>query len=337
MRGFRPLFRIFSVLALFASPGPLQAGSGISTAIPTVHGTRTVALCAVAQGNRQQAIQHSLQAFRQAALGWNVEITLLPYSNSQQAIEDFRNGVCDLVNLTGAEAQPFNRFSATLEAPGALPGSQHLSTVLQALALEKAAPLMRNGEFEVVAIWPAGNLYAWVADAALRTPDNLAGHTLSPHAAPEPMATLASLTGMKLINGSRELVADLLVSDSLSEPSSGYVGALSLPLNQLTHQILARHNALPENFGRQARQHTADHFDEWQALIDEAVRSHAHNHWINLDAQQRSEWQTLYQQIRLRLRSDGFYDATALTLMRKVRCALDNALLECGGGALQVE
>lgn len=342
MRRIRTLCWTLSCLScLLACAGPAFAAGGINTAIPQIHATRNVSLCNVTSPGKDDTLQQALTDFRQAALAWHVDIQPLHYQDSAQAADDFRQGVCDLVNLPGAQAGEFNRFSATLEAVGAAPDYEHLQTALRALALEKAAPLLRNGEFEVVSIWPAGAEYLQVSEPTLADPALLANRTLAVATSPEALTALAALTGMVAINGATPPTAlqhgvDVSAVTATRDPArSGQL--LTLPLRQRTWQLIARHSALPADFGQQARRHAAHTFERRLQPLQQREQQWPATTWIALDDPQRSAWNGLYQQIRVQLRNDAVYDASALTLLRKVRCALDSSALECGGGSLQVE
>ena len=338
MRRIRTLRWTLSGLScLLACAGPTFAAGGIHTAIPQIHATRNVKLCSVSTPGADDGLQQGLADFRQAALEWSVDIQPLHYQDSAQAADDFRQGVCDLVNLPGVQAGAFNRFSATLEAVGAVPDYEHLQTALRALALEKAAPLLRSGEFEVVSIWPAGAEYLQVSDTSLADPAQLTNRTLATTAAPAELTALAALTHMVTINGdTTRHEADISTVTTPSNLASTRQ-LLSLPLRQRTWQLIARHSALPADFGQQARRHAAHTFDLRVQSLKQREQQWPAAAWIVLDDPQRSAWNGLYQQIRVQLRNDAVYDASALTLLRKVRCALDSAALECGGGSLQVE
>lgn len=324
---------------LLACAGPTFAAGGINTAIPQIHATRNVNLCNVTSPGNDDALQQALTDFRQAALAWHVDIQPLHYQDSAQAADDFRQGVCDLVTLPGAQAGVFNRFSATLEAVGAVPDYEHLQTALRALALEKAAPLLRNGEFEVVSIWPAGTEYLQVSEPTLTDPAQLASRTLATATSPAALTALAALTGMVAINGDAPASAPHTdVSTATAGSDSARTGwLLTLPLRQRTWQLIARHSVLPADFGQQARQHAEQTFERRLQPLQQREQQWPATTWIALDDPQRSAWNGLYQQIRVQLRNDAVYDASALTLLRKVRCALDSSALECGGGSLQVE
>lgn len=338
MRRIRTLrWTLSGLFCLLACAGPAFAAGGINTAIPQIHATRNVNLCSVATSGQNENLQQALADLRVAALEWNVEIHPLHYQDSTQAAADFRQGVCDLVNLPGAQAGEFNRFSATLEAVGALPDYEHLQTALRALALEKAAPLLRNGEFEVVSIWPAGAEYLQLSEPALADPTLLTNRTLATAAAPEALKALAALTHMVAINGDTPRHgADISAVTAASDHApTGQL--LPLPLRQRTWQLIARHGALPADFGQQARRHAEHTFDLSLQSLQQREQQWPTTAWMALDDPQRSAWNGLYQQIRVQLRNDAVYDASALTLLRKVRCALDSSALECGGGSLQVE
>ncbi|PWG75013.1 hypothetical protein DF186_14920, partial [Enterococcus hirae] len=72
-----------------------------------------------------------------------------------------------------------NRFTGTISAVGALPTYNNLKTLLATLAQPRAASLMRDGEYEVLGIFPAGAGYLVVDDRSIDTAAELAGKRMA--------------------------------------------------------------------------------------------------------------------------------------------------------------
>lgn len=70
-----------------------------------------------------------------------VDFELNPYTDEGVAVGDFNAGQCDAVAATDLRTRPFNRFTGTVSAVGALPTYDDLETLLATLAQPKAALL----------------------------------------------------------------------------------------------------------------------------------------------------------------------------------------------------
>ncbi len=95
------------------------------------------------------------------------------------AIGDFNAGQCDAVAATDIRIRPFNRFTGSISAVGALPSYDDLKTLLATLAQPKAASLMKDGDYEVLGIVPAGAGYLFVNDRSIDTAGELAGKRIA--------------------------------------------------------------------------------------------------------------------------------------------------------------
>src|SRR5690606_11754085 len=111
--------------------------------------------------------------------GHGIDLKLKPYTDEGVAIGDFNSGQCDVIAATDLRTRPFNRFTGTLSAVGAIPSYDILETVLATLAQPKAAPLMKSGGYEVLGIIPAGAGYLFVNDREIDTAGELAGKRMA--------------------------------------------------------------------------------------------------------------------------------------------------------------
>lgn len=345
MSGFDPIagFRRAFICILTCCCAPVLAGP-INTAIPQTVATRTLTMCVIDGRNGHDLHHQDMLLFKQAALGWGLEITPITYQDAQAAEADFRAGHCDLINLPGTRAQHYNRFTGSLEAAGALPSYEHLRTLIRVLALAKATPLMRQDDYEVVAILPDGTRTLWASNSTLSDPGQLRGKTLGLKSGDIELQQLASLTSMVPLPLADEATTTRQRQDLISGHTAAFRtsqtpdgGILAIPFKQTTLQIVARHSQLPEQFGLHARQFAEQQFDHFLQPVMAQEQQLPAGSWIPVPASATLDWANLLQQVRIRLRNDAIYDADALTLMRKIRCTLDSSRLECNGGENQVE
>ncbi|MDX1459279.1 MAG: putative solute-binding protein, partial [Marinobacter sp.] len=108
-----------------------------------------------------------------------VDFELRPYTDEGVAVGDFNSGQCDVVAATDLRTRPFNRFTGSISAVGAIPTYDDLRTLLATLAQPKAAPLMKENGYEVLGIVPAGAGYLFVNDRSIDTAGELAGKRMA--------------------------------------------------------------------------------------------------------------------------------------------------------------
>lgn len=334
-------------LAVIASSACLQAhatGTAVQTTVPGTLETRSVKMCVYDPIGQSGPLFQSFLFFKTESLRWGLEIELTAYMDERIAAEDFKAGVCDLVNVPGFRARAFNRFTGTIDSIGSLPTYEHLKMVLQVLATEKAAPLMISGDYEVISIIPAGAIFLFVNDKKINSPETMAGKTIGVlDNAPE-LPRLVALAGMtpvassltnlysKFNNRNVDITAGPALIFEPFEIHKGLDpngGILDYPFMQATMQVLARHAKLPAGFGMQARQYSEQTFEQALKMIEASESRIPEKYWVHIKKEDSIAWSEVFRQNRLVLRDDNIYDPKALSLFRKVRCNLEPSLPEC--------
>ena len=281
--------------------------------------------------------------------GKGVNFELHPYTDESVALGDFLSGQCDVLAATDLRTRRFNRFTGTISAVGALPTYKELHTVLQTLALPKAAKYMKENGYEVLGIVPLGAGYLYVDDKGINTAGKLAGKRIATldyqkdaiHMVNYVKATVvpSDITnfGGKFNNG---------MVDACYAPAYAYKalelykgvgdkgGVIDYPLAQLTMQMIAKDDLLDDDTAQQSREVAAGLYDKAKNVIDRMESDIPKNKWVNIPDKDIQGYQEMFRQNRLELR-DGIngapkvYDATMLTLMRKVRCKYHPGDSEC--------
>ena len=347
----RCLQKCSTLLVLWS--GLLLATSGSATPAPAItpdpttanaSAFQTVNMCVYDPIGQNGPLFQSFQYFKTEALRWGLEIQLHAYMDDRIAAEDFKAGVCDLVNIPGFRARSFNRFTGTIDSVGSLPTYDHLKMVLDVLASEKAAPLMISGDYEVISIIPAGLVFMFVDNKTINSPETMAGKTISVlDNAPE-LPKLVALAGMTPVASTLANIyskfnnhnVDITAGPALIyEPMELYKGLepdggiLDYPLMQATIQVLARHSKMPDGFGIQARQYSEQTFEQALKMIKDSEQRIPDKYWVHIKQEDVIAWSEVFRKNRLSLRDQNIYDGKALTLFRKVRCKLNPGLPEC--------
>lgn len=294
-------------------------------------------------GNGGPAHQ-ALQSYRTEAMKWGVELSFKSYTDERVAAEAFNSGVCDMVNLPDIRARSYNQFTGTMNSIGAIPSYAHMKMILATLSSTKAAPLMREGDYEVLSIVPTGALYGFVIDRSIDSPAKMVGKKITVlDNAPEAQY-LARQTGMTPVSSTISNVLQKFNNhavDITGAPALAYApmemykglepngGIISWPFLQTSQQIIGRWKKLPEGFGQKSREHSQTKVDGMIALVEITEKAIPEKYWIPINSDLKNTWNETFRLNRIALREQGIYNGKALSLFRKVRCSVDPGLAEC--------
>eukprot|EP01013_Petalomonas_cantuscygni_P023247 TRINITY_DN44643_c0_g1_i1.p2 TRINITY_DN44643_c0_g1~~TRINITY_DN44643_c0_g1_i1.p2 ORF type:complete len:341 (+),score=41.61 TRINITY_DN44643_c0_g1_i1:1222-2244(+) len=278
-----------------------------------------------------------------------VDLELKPYTDEGVAVGDFNAGQCDAVAATDLRTRPFNRFTGSVSAVGALPSYENLETLLATLAQPKAASLMKEGGFEVMGIFPVGAGYLFVNDRSIDTAGELAGKRMATldyqkdaiHMVNYVKATVvpSDITNFagKFNNGSVDTAyAPAFAYEALElykglEPDGGVV---DYPLAQLTAQIIVRDEALADETAQKAREIAFSMYPQVMDLIASQEAAIPDDKWIRIPDADIRGYQEMFRENRLEMRdgvnnAPSVYHPKMLTLMANIRCASNPSASEC--------
>lgn len=278
-----------------------------------------------------------------------VDFDLKPYTDEGVAVGDFNAGQCDAVAATDLRTRPFNRFTGTVSAVGALPTYDDLETLLATLAQPKAAPLMKQDGYEVLGIVPAGAGYLFVNDRSMDTAGDLAGKRMATldyqkdaiHMVNFVKATVvpSDITNFagKFNNGSVDTAYAPAFAYEALELYKGLGdkgGIVDYPLAQLTIQIIAREGVLDDETAQSARQVAWGMYPQAMNLISKQEEAIPEEKWIRIPEKDVQGYQEMFRQNRIEMR-DGLngapdvYHNKMLGLLSKIRCASNPSASEC--------
>ena len=148
-------------------------------AVAPIASAQTVKMCVFDVIGANGDIYNMVKDYALEMKSHGVNFELKPYTDEGVAVGDFNAGQCDAVAATDLRTRPFNRFTGTVSAVGALPTYDDLKTLLATLAQPKAASLMKRDGYEVLGIVPAGAGYLFVNDRSMDTAGDLAGKRMA--------------------------------------------------------------------------------------------------------------------------------------------------------------
>ncbi|KZZ59189.1 hypothetical protein A3762_17190, partial [Oleiphilus sp. HI0125] len=278
-------------------------------------------------------IHKEMKEYKIDAVRWGVDLSFKVYTDDRVASEEFKNGVCDMLNLPGIRAREYNSFTGSINAVGALPTYDHLAIVIKSLSSPGAAKIMRSGEYEIIGIAPIGAIFLFVNDKSIQNPEDMAGKRVTVlDNAPE-TEYLATRIGMTPVSSSianalqkfNNKAVDITGAPGLAyEPMEMYKGlepgggVIKWPSLQITMQLIVRWEKVPEGFAQKSRELMASKYKDQIRKIVDSELTIPEKYWIEISEKTEDNWSELFRESRIALREQGVYNGKALTLFRKV-------------------
>lgn len=294
-------------------------------------------------GDKGPAYQSMLD-YKAAALEWGVILDLKAHTNEAVALADFKAGHCDAVGLTGTRIRPFNKFTATIEAVGAIESYDQMRTLVGMLASPKASKYMIEGDYEVAGIIPAGAVYVFVRDKAINSVEAAAGKrlatidydTASVKVVKHIGATMVPVTIATFTPRFNNGYVDIAYAPAIAyEPFEMYKGMgetggiLRFNLAQMNGQLILRKDKFPEGYGQNSRNYAFSNFEKALEHVVTAEDNIPAKYWVELPEEKKIEYKEMLRQVRIELRDDGTYDARMLKILFKLRCKTNPGHYEC--------
>ena len=141
-----------AVTSAYALPAPETDQTQVLTALKN----RVVTVCIFDPvGANGPAVGYA-KDYMLEAKKWGINADIKVYTDERVAAEDLKAGQCDAAAVTTLRAKQFNKFVGSLDAVGAIPNDAAMRKALATLTSPSLAPLMREGQFEVVGVIPLG-------------------------------------------------------------------------------------------------------------------------------------------------------------------------------------
>ncbi len=287
---------------------------------------------------------NTMKDYRNVAFEWGADVEPRAYTDEKIAVDDFKAGQCDAALVTGARARPFNKFAATIEAIGAISDEKMLRKLLATISSPKAAKYMREGQYEVAGIMPAGPIYLFTRDRTIDTVEELSGKRIATIDYDQPSIFLVNHIGASMVpsnsanfsgkfnNGSVDVAYAPAVAYKPLELYKGLQdngGILRFLLAYMDFQILIRADKFPEGFAQKSRTTVATYFDRVNEFVKKETQEIDPKYWIDLSDDAKQQYGGMLRDVRIKLRDQGVYDGKMLKLMRKLRCKDNPAAAEC--------
>jgi hypothetical protein len=294
-------------------------------------------------GEKGPAYQGMLD-YKAAAIEWGVLLDLKVHTNEAVALADFKAGHCDAVGLTGTRIRPFNKFTATIEAVGAIDDYDQMRKLVGMLANPKASKYMIEGDYEVAGIMPAGAVFVFVRDKAINSVEAAAGKRL---------ATIDyDVASMKVVKHIGATMVPVSIATFAPRFNNGYVdlayapaiayepfemykgmgdkgGILRFNLAQMNGQLILRKDRFPEQFGQKSREYAYSNFPKALEHILKAEKDIPEKYWVDLPKEKKVQYKEMLRQVRIELKNEEIYDPRMLKILFKLRCRTNPGHYEC--------
>lgn len=281
---------------------------------------------------------------------WNVNATVKAYSDERVVTEDFKAGQCDGIAISTLRAKQFNHFVGSIDSIGAAPSYQHIKTLVGAFNSPQIAPLLINGDYEVVTVMPLGAAYVMVNNRHIDSIDKATGKKVAVIDVDKAQARIVQKLGAQAIssdyynyanlfnNGQVDVITAPAVAFKPLELDKGlgdYGGIYRFPLTQFTGAILINRTHLlkevpdlDQRIGK-IRSYALGEMDKAISFINKKEQEIPAKYWLDLPEGEEGRYQVLMRDARVQLTKEGFYDARMMELMKRVRCKLAPANAEC--------
>lgn len=288
-----------------------------------------------------------MRDYRTAALAEGVDFRMRAFTDENIAYEELTGGQCDVAAITGIRGRQLNSYTGSLDSIGAIPNYDALRMVAQVLASEnpRITPNLRNGPYEVIGIAPMGAAYLFVKDQSINNVNALAGKSIAVMEYDVAQGRMASRVGMSPVmsditnfsgrfnNHSVDICFAPMAAYSALELYRGMGadgGIVDYTLGQLTVQLIARHDKLPEGFAAWSRKYMFENlYDRAQAVVDNAYNDVSDDRWIRVSEDDTMRYDEMMREARIELTEQGVYNREMMSLLRNIRCRLDGSRGEC--------
>jgi len=278
------------------------------------------------------------------AQAWGLSIRFVAYTDEKVAANDFKAGRCEAVLLSAIMSRQFVKFGGTMDAIGAINSQKGLELTLATLARPRAGKLMIEGDYEVVATFPIGSMYAFVNDRAIDTIDDFAGKKIAvlngdPQvtkfarlAGASPVGTTLSTFAGQFNNGNVDIVMMPALAYNTFELYHGLGekgGIIDYRMYYGMLQTVARRSQFPKDFGYKMRKYILTRIKEMKKMVSDAEKEIPKKYWINIGQFIKDDIDHFSKRVRIALKKDSVNHPTALKLLWKIRCRLDRSRGEC--------
>lgn len=282
---------------------------------------------------------------------WGAEVTLLPYQDEAKVEKDFKEGVCDAFYMTSMRARAYNKFAGSIDALGGGPNNsiaqKTIAYVLDKRNNRRLMTKMGNETYEVAGIGQIGSAYIFVKDRNFNSIQDVkdkkfailhydqAQKRMVERIGAKPVMSDISNFIRKFNNNEVDLVAAPAYAFKPLEIYKGLGtkgGMIDFPVVNVTADLILRQNKFPEGYAVNSRAWFVKQLPKSFTMVKRMEAEIPAKYKITLSKEDKDEYQKILREGRIDLTSQGIYDATMMTVLKKARCTVERTNFECSLG-----
>lgn len=283
-----------------------------------------------------------------AAKSWQADITLIPFQDEGLVDKRLREGKCDAAYMTSMRARNYNKFAGSIDAIGSVTSNaiaqKAISYVLDKRNKHRMVTTQNGTNYEVVGIVQIGLAYLFVRDKNLNSIEKVRGTKFAILQYDTAQKIMVESVGAKPIPSE---ITDFVKKfnsgqvDAIAAPAYAYKpleivkgvgtnGAMfTFPVVNVTGDLITRSEKFPTDFGIKSREWFIQKLPQNFAMIKQLEAGVPSKIKMNFSAEDKTKYQKILRAGRLSLTTQGVYDATMMSVLKRARCTVERTNFEC--------
>ncbi|WP_417530510.1 putative solute-binding protein [Marinobacter lipolyticus] len=298
-------------------------------------------------------VYRTLQDYQRKAVSSGVSLAMIPYTDEDEAVADFKAGKCDIVAVTDMGVRHFNSFTGSISAIGAVPYYEDLRVLMHILSSPRVDEHMSQDGYQVLGVAPMGAAYLFVNDRSINDADALKGKRVTVFEGHHDARHMLEYIGAVPVDAKISNFARLFntgQADISYAPAAAYEllemfkgmgdtgGIIKYPVGQVSVHLVAREGEFDDRFVRRSRKIMSRLYPEAMRIVRQYEDSIPAERWVDISKDAMVGYQEMLREVRIDMQqathasgmqAASVYDDNMMTILRKVRCYTNPGALEC--------
>lgn len=298
-------------------------------------------------------VYRTLQEYQRKAVDSGVSLAMIPYTDEDEAVADFKAGTCDIVAVTDMGVRHFNSFTGSISAIGAVPYYEDLRVLMHILSSPRVDEHMSQNGYQVIGVAPMGAAYLFVNDRSINDADALKGKRVTVFEGHHDARHMLEYIGAVPVDAKISNFARLFntgQADISYAPAAAYEllemfkgmgdkgGIIKYPVGQVSVHLVAREGEFDDRFVRRSRKIMSRLYPEAMRIVRQYEDSIPAERWVDISKDAMVGYQEMLREVRIDMQqatdasgmqAASVYDDNMMTILRKVRCYTNPGALEC--------
>jgi len=298
-------------------------------------------------------VYRTLQDYQRKAVSSGASLAMIPYTDEDEAVADFKAGKCDIVAVTDMGVRHFNSFTGSISAIGAVPYYEDLRVLMHILSSPRVDEHMSQDGYQVLGVAPMGAAYLFVNDRSINDADALKGKRVTVFEGHHDARHMLEYIGAVPVDAKISNFARLFntgQADISYAPAAAYEllemfkgmgdtgGIIKYPVGQVSVHLVAREGEFDDRFVRRSRKIMSRLYPEAMRIVRQYEDSIPAERWVDISKDAMVGYQEMLREVRIDMQqathasgmqAASVYDDNMMTILRKVRCYTNPGALEC--------